>query len=340
MSEPRIQKIIIHRVGNEADNEPLALSNTLLAIDNDLSTLLCDYLIGAFKSESSYHFSDSVDLNMNRVYSVVSECFDNPELFLGSSEKLASHLYNFSDDPHFKSSFLFVVYFVNYGIDRKADAIGIFRVDNKDLFLTVENDGQGYDLNAIKGVNMKKLDKGCLIINAEREAGFYVSVVDNSAKSDGGFWIDSFLCLSRREDNYFHTENAMILCRSFLAEELPKEYELNRAEQVSLLNKSIDYFKNNQKFETDKFSSNVISNPEAIKLFEDYRQKFAVEREIGLEDSFEMNQTAVKKNAKVFKSVIKLDKNFHIYVHGNRELIEQGKDNGGTFYKLYFSDES
>jgi len=43
----------------------------------------------------------------------------------------------------------------------------------------------------------------------------------------------------------------------------------------------------------------------------------------------------------VFKSVIKLDKNFHIYVHGDRELIEKGYDEamGKHFYKIYFDVE-
>jgi hypothetical protein len=49
-----------------------------------------------------------------------------------------------------------------------------------------------------------------------------------------------------------------------------------------------------------------------------------------------LNEKAVKKQARVFKSVIKLDKNFHIYVHGNRNLIERGTDENGTFYKICY----
>jgi hypothetical protein len=49
----------------------------------------------------------------------------------------------------------------------------------------------------------------------------------------------------------------------------------------------------------------------------------------------------VKKQARVFKSVLKLDKNFHIYIHGNRELIEQGVEKDGRkFYKIYFEKEA
>ena len=62
--------------------------------------------------------------------------------------------------------------------------------------------------------------------------------------------------------------------------------------------------------------------------------------ELQLENSFDVNQTAVKKQGRAFKSVIKLDKNFHIYIHGNRNLVEQGEDEHGKYYKLYFQEES
>ena len=59
-------------------------------------------------------------------------------------------------------------------------------------------------------------------------------------------------------------------------------------------------------------------------------------------DNFEISVHAVKQQAKVFKSVLKLDKNFHIYIHGNRQLIEKGFDEatGRNYYKLYFDNES
>ncbi|MEZ4893945.1 MAG: hypothetical protein R2778_13135 [Saprospiraceae bacterium] len=49
----------------------------------------------------------------------------------------------------------------------------------------------------------------------------------------------------------------------------------------------------------------------------------------------------MRKEFKVFKSVLKLDKNFHIYVHGRRDLIERGFDEqkGKKFYKVYYENE-
>jgi REP element-mobilizing transposase RayT len=56
------------------------------------------------------------------------------------------------------------------------------------------------------------------------------------------------------------------------------------------------------------------------------------------DDKFYSEQ--LKKQARALKSVIKLDKNFHIYIHGNRNLIEQGTDENGKFYKIYYKEEN
>ena len=42
----------------------------------------------------------------------------------------------------------------------------------------------------------------------------------------------------------------------------------------------------------------------------------------------------------MIKSVIKLDKNFSLYIHANRQLIEQGEDDKGTFYKIYYKEQN
>ena len=61
---------------------------------------------------------------------------------------------------------------------------------------------------------------------------------------------------------------------------------------------------------------------------------------VDLEDRFEISADAVKKQARVFKSVLKLDKNFHIYIHGDREKIERGVDDSGRkYYKIYYDQE-
>lgn len=78
-----------------------------------------------------------------------------------------------------------------------------------------------------------------------------------------------------------------------------------------------------------------------IKSFRSFDSNYREENDIELTDNFDISPQAVKKKAKVFKSVLKLDKNFHIYIHGNSELIEQGVEKDGRkFYKIYFQQES
>ena len=78
-----------------------------------------------------------------------------------------------------------------------------------------------------------------------------------------------------------------------------------------------------------------------IQSFSRFDERYKQENRIEIEDGFEISSQALKKQEKVFKSVIKLDKNFHIYIHGDRDLIEHGiEKDGRKFYKIYYNDES
>jgi hypothetical protein len=78
-----------------------------------------------------------------------------------------------------------------------------------------------------------------------------------------------------------------------------------------------------------------------IKSFQNFDNSYRQNNDIEIENKFEISNQAVKKQARVFKSVLKLDKNFHIYIHGNRDLIEQGVEKDGRrFYKIYFNEEN
>lgn len=38
------------------------------------------------------------------------------------------------------------------------------------------------------------------------------------------------------------------------------------------------------------------------------------------------------------KQVFKLDKNFHVYVHGKKEMLDVDQDENGKYLKLYFNE--
>lgn len=101
------------------------------------------------------------------------------------------------------------------------------------------------------------------------------------------------------------------------------------------------YFKEKESFDLDEFSQEVIGNADGIESFKNYKKSYEEEFDTAIQDTFEISGAAVKKQARAFKSVLKLDKNFHIYIHGDKDLIEKGfdDDKAMNYYKVYFKEE-
>ena len=192
-----------------------------------------------------------------------------------------------------------------------------------------------------KGIDTAHLDKGAIIFNSERDKGFVVSVVDNTNRGvDAIYWKDNFLHIKQRHDEYYNTHQVMQAYKKFVTDELPQQFEMSRADQADLLNRSVNFFKQNDNFEMDDFTRDVLGQPEVIDSFKEYKENYEREYDVQLPESFGISEGAVKKQSRSYKSVIKLDKNFHIYVHGDRKLIEQGEDEKGKYYKVYYNEET
>lgn len=335
--------ITLHKVGSKVEDEGIQFSKSELRTNDSLNNVLLNYFLSPFKSDEFYHLYHDSDIKYNEVYGFVSEIFDNPNSLYEQSVNLAKHLYEQSVHPKIKSGEFYTVYFKDCIIDNNTvDAVGLFKSENKDTFLKIYPSVDGFDIESEKGININKLDKGCLIFNTERENGYVVAVVDNSSKgAEAQYWMDDFLHVLQRKDEYYNTHNVLSLCKNFVTRELPQQFDVSKADQIDFLNKSVKFFKEKDSFEMDEFTNEVIVQPDVIESFNKYRSDYQREHDIDFADNFAISETAVKKQARVFKSVIKLDKNFHIYIHGNRELIEQGIDEKGRkFYKIYYQEES
>ena len=338
-----LQDIIVHMVGNKLNQDEIIFSKTPLVIDKDTQDILTDYFLSAFKSEGLYRFHHDTNLNLNEVYTFVSEIFDNPQRLYEHSVNLAKHLYNQSVHPKVKTGELYVVYFKDCIFKEETlDAIGLFKSENKDTFLEVEQVNNGFDIESRKGINIKKLDKGCLIFNTNKESGYIVSVVDNTNKGyEAQYWKDNFLNVSIINNEYHQTNQFLGITKQFVTKQIADDFEVSKADQIDILNRSVNYFKTHEKFDKSDFENEVFQDESVIDSFRNFDNSYREENKVELSDNFEISSQAVKKQARVFKSVLKLDKNFHIYIHGNRELIEQGVDEKGRkFYKIYYQEES
>ncbi len=337
-----ILNFCIHQVGNKIADEGYIISRKVILIDNTLKNLLSHYFVSSFKSHEYFTFYHDIDINMNEVFVCVSRIFDNPDNLLEQSQNLTKHLYEQSTHPKIKGGEFYVVHFKDCILDGETiDAVGLFKSENKDTFLKVYPSGDGFEIESQQGVNINKLDKGCLVFNTEKENGYVVAVVDNTNKGiEAQYWIDDFLHIRPRKDEYYNTQNLLSLYKNFIKNELPEQFEVSKADQADLINKSVKFFKEKESFDMAEFTNEVIGQKDIIEHFNNFKFDYQKDREIEIADNFSISESAVKKGTRNLKSIIKLDKNFHIYVHGNRDLIEQGIDEKGKFYKVYYQEES
>lgn len=339
-----LENIVLHKIGNKLRDEGISFSNSSIQVNESINKLLLHYFLSSFKSEEYFNFFHNIDINMNEVFVCVGKIFDNPQSLYEQSKNISKHLYEQSTHPQIKSGEFYVVHFTNCIIDGKTvDAIGLFKSENKDTFLKINISDNNFDIESEKGVNVNKLDKGCLIFNTEKENGYIVTVVDNTNKKiEAKYWIDDFLHITQRKDEYYNTQNILSLCRNYITKELPQQFEISKADQAEILNKSITFFKESESFNMADFEQKVIKQPDIIKNFNKFRTEFQKEKEINIADEFPISNDVVKKQSKIFKSIIRLDDNFDIHIHGsNKQFIKKGfdKEAGLYYYQLYFKEE-
>lgn len=338
-----LQHLAIHYVGNKLQQDGVLFSHQAINITDSIRQLLVPYFIASFKSQEYYNLFHESDISLNEAYNYASSIFNNPEELYEKSISFAKHLYEQSVHPKIKGGEFYVAYFKNCIINGETiDAIGIFKTENKDTFFQVSSTNMSFEIASYQGINANRLDKGCLIFNKEKENGYIVAIIDNTSKgNDAQYWIDDFLHVRQRKDEYYNTQNVLSLCKNFVTKELPQQFEVSKADQADLLNKSVKFFKEKESFNIDEFTNEVITQPEVINSFYSYKSEYQKDHDVEIADSFAISDNAVKKQSRILKSVIKLDKNFHIYVHGNNQYIKKGYDEktGLYYYQLFFKEE-
>lgn len=337
-----MDKLIVHFVGNKNNGDGVRFSSEETNFQNveEHFNLLVNNSFN-FEELYSFHFLPKVELNP--VYQFVKSIFEDKSSFIDQTQNCSRILYDKSNHPKIKSGELQVAYFTGCAINGKTvDAVGFFKSENKETFLKVLTSKVGFDLESEKGIAVRKLDKGCLIFNTKAKDGYLVSVVDNTNRGEEAqYWKEEFLGVQPIANEYHQTNKFLGIAKNFVTKQLDEEFEVSKADKIDLLNRSVEYFKTHETFDKKEFEEEVFQDSGIIKSFRNFDNSYRQENEIEITDSFDISPQAVKKQARVFKSVLKLDKNFHIYIHGNREMIEQGVEKDGRkYYKIYYNEEN
>lgn len=349
-AEIAMDQLVIHKVGNKLREEGFVVAGDIYPInDGNVEELLLKYFLSSFKEKVVYKFFHETDIHLNELYMYASSIFINKDAFYEQSVNILKHLYEKSSHPQIKAGEFYVAYFSGCLVnEQRVDAIGIFKTENKENYLRISNRHNAFNIDADKGINIKKLDKGSIIFNIESVDGYRVAVVDNVNKGNNEalYWKDEFLRLTDVQDEYYQTQNYLNLCQDFAEAIYGPVYNADKKDKVVFMNEAISYFTSNSEFQLDNFVDNIIREPELKSQFKEYKQIYDINQGLELTEAFNISDHAVKSVKRRFKNLIKLDTNIEIRIKTPAETsdityIERGYDEekGMHYYKVYFNEE-
>ncbi|HVG15127.1 MAG TPA: nucleoid-associated protein [Chitinophagaceae bacterium] len=342
--EGALKNLIVHYVGNKNNPGDFQTSKEELKPEGELLKIVGESFLNKFKDCHDYYsFHHATSLQYNEVYNYVSQLFGKTGSLEDVSLAIATHLYNCSVHPKVKGGELYIGVFENLPVEgRMYKAIGLFKAENKSLFLKTDYADKQFTLQMQEGMELTKMDKGCLILNTKQEEGFDVLLFDNQNRGEEAqYWKETFLGLTPQKNEFHQTNHFLTLTKQFITDQGDNESGLAKKEQIELLHKSIDYFRSNDSFDINNFQQEVFGEDDLIDSFRNFGSRYTEQHDFDIATQFDISAQAVKKQMRIYKSVLKLDRNFHIYIHGNTDLIEKGVDlDGRKYYKLYYQDEA
>ncbi len=343
-----VETLSIHRVGNKSRNEAIFLSEEPYNLNDEIAPLLKEYFFKPFreKEENYYQFAHDVDLEFNEMYNLANEVFNAPsaETAHAVSQKITRHLFEQSNHPHIKNGEVYVTYLTNLSIDNNVvDAIGIFKSEIKTDFLQFQEKESNLEMVLQQGINLNKLDKGCIIFNYKKEEGYKILTIDSN-KYDARYWLEHFLNVDIFQDEAFMTKKYLKFCQDFAKEVvLPAE---DKKEEVMFMNRSVNYFAKNDEFEETNFLNEVIDNPDLAAEFKNYKVDKGEKYSIEDTTNFPIANNAVSDARKKLKNVINLDTNIQIKLdfinpESADKFVEKGWDEEKQmyYYLVYFNKE-
>ena len=340
-----ISKFIIHKVGNKHNSTKNAFSEQLVNFDEASYDLMLPFLLRPFGSVvQSYRFNHHANISLNEINTYTSQMFNEDDAFIEVSKHIVKHLFEQSNSAQIKTGDVLIAEFEDVEFNEiTTNAIGIFKIENKTNFFQTYLENNSYDVLLQKGINSKKVDKGCLILNQKDTEGPIVLSVDNNSY-DAQYWINHFLNVKYADDSNLHTQDYLELCKEFSTEVIKTSY--GAQEQSTFLAKTIDFLKENEVVNIERFKKEVFEENKHKTLFDDYKKTYEGEQDIVIRNQFDISEKVLKKQKQKIKTEIKLDTHIQIKLdidapEAASEHLERGYDEEKKmhFYKVFFNAE-
>jgi hypothetical protein len=343
-SDSTISALAFHYPGNKALGEGTVQSPNNSLPDETFVHKLRNHLLNCF-SNSRETFKLNTNSGPDIVLSTANEIFSNPESFYSGSVTILNHLYDQSIHHHIKSGELIVLHLQDVVLEGEAsDALGIFKVELKDEFLQLKNNKDSIGAEFVKGVRLKKVDKGCIIFNTEADSGYRVLNVDAN-NYDTQYWMQEFLNIVPDITPAYQTKQVVDLVQDFAQEVVSKQAD--KHEQTEFLQDAMNFMDSQPNFKFEQFVEEVVKEPEMKQEFESFKADYAERSFVPLPTEFNIYENTFQAEKKKVKNLIKLDTHIQIKIDFDDEedttrFIEKGfdEDKGMHYYTIYFNEET
>ncbi|MFC7686882.1 hypothetical protein [Ureibacillus sp. GCM10028918] len=330
VSESKLKQYVLHYVsdtlilGEEAFPPPELL----------LEAAFTQLAFNKIDLDQQYEFFHETDIHLNEIYTFTKSIFNDENTFLEQSKNIATHLHSSSQHPNIKDGELFIGLFDNCIWNNEVKkVISIVKIDEKEIFLDVKNDQNKMIVNGIDGINVKKINNVAIFVDmgADETPAVFIKT---KRKEDIVYWQERFLKIKVTDEHYFKTNLALTECKKYIL----KEDRFTNTEKLGLLNKTLDFFRNEEEFQVDDYIESVFEKA-------DTTQKDIIVNTVKPYETV-ISGFAIEKAEKTYKRKIKLDSNIEIQVNVQNieqvdELIEVGYDEATNrkYYKIYFQEE-
>lgn len=335
-----ISKIALHFVGNQYSGELPQYSNKAILPSEAEAKKFMKIFSKPFSNPiQASEFIHPIELNQNSIFKTCEGIFDSSTDFIKGTKNIVKYLYEQSKHYSIKSGNVFIVQFEDILLDNViSNGIGIFKIETSTEFLKCELSEKTTNYGFDYGILNKNIEKCCLIFNYNYDEGFNVYSYEKNS-IDSQYWSSSFLSIKKKGDDYNNTTVLLESIKSFVLDNPIMESKKEKLETFANTMELIQEVE--ESLNIDEFINQVLPNKavknEFISYLSDYKESIG----INLPDEIRVSKDAINYQLKKNKSVIKLDKNFHIYIHGDESKIVTGIDeNGKKYYKLYFDYES
>ena len=338
----KISELTIHHVGNPSTEDQTVLSDHMVYIENqEIEKALLNHFFEITKTLELWKFDDR--FSDHPLHEDVDKMFNEDSNFMECSGDIANFLTKQSNHPQIKSGELIVAKISDVLLDDElVEVVCLFKMETQKRMFRIDRESGKAELSLLYGFDPKQIDKACLIFKVEEQDGYRICVRDKSSSTgDAKFWMGDFLRIKRHADDYYQTEGVIEATRYFVHNHLKPTYDMDKTDEAHIMARSKNYLQSKDKYDTESYASDVFEADEIAGQFRTYQSEYNLDSGNEVSEEFAIHPAAVKKQNRFFKSVLKLDKNFHVYVHGDRSRIRKGVDDTGRkYYMLFFDEES